>query len=79
MEKLSTKEQKEILERGRYTCTKCGKEIIPVITKIDEDNYESNIMVVNIRGGIGNEVRGKLCEKCYESAKLMLEGILKRI
>ena len=70
-----TKEHLKIINDDGYTCSHCGKETLPIVTKVDEYNYKSNVTVINIRGGIGNKTRAKLCEECYEKAKIMLEKI----
>lgn len=53
-------------------CSICGKEMLPTIIKIDENNYESNLFTGSIRCGIGNKEIARCCEKCYKELK---EGI----
>jgi len=50
-------------------CSICKKELIPIITKIDDDNYESNLVTASISGGVGNKELAKCCEECYEKLK----------
>ena len=47
-------------------CQICGKEMIPKITVVDENNIEMNLTTGSFRGGLGNKEIAKCCEECLK-------------